>query len=112
MKQITEKQVVAKRPYRYWTTKEIAFLKENAEHLSILEIAIALNRNVSSVKYMRRKIGLKPHKRRWTTAEIKTMLCLRNKGLTYSEIAERLKRSENSVVQQMGRLKKKRRGLN
>ncbi|MHC5373604.1 helix-turn-helix domain containing protein [Enterococcus sp. LJL120] len=102
---------------KFWTTKEIEYIKKNAllaetnEVLNVAELAKKLNRSERAVAkkiYLLRKEGELPkvnrenaidsHGRPWSKDEEKRLIAMRKRGATYQEIAEALNRTEKTCA--------------
>ena len=96
-----------KRESRRWTDKELEFLKENGEKMSIGEIAKALNRTRDSVSSrLRRHPDAVYLYREWSKDEEEYL----KKNYDYSkikEIAKRLGRTEHSIWLKILKLRRK-----
>jgi hypothetical protein len=81
---------------RYWTDEEIGKLQELARRrVSPSEIALALGRSESSVKFKLWRLGYKT--KFWTDDDYKTFRTLAEKGLSLSEIAGIMGRSYGAL---------------
>jgi len=81
---------------RYWTDEEIGKLQELARRrVSPSEIALALGRSESSVKFKLWRLGYKT--KFWTDDDYKTFRTLAEKGLSLSEIAGIMGRSYDAL---------------
>ena len=81
---------------RYWTGKELRFLKENYKHMDNAELAKALNKNVESIKYQKSRQGLKGGKRKryeYAVYQGDKQLCIG----TVKECAEKLGLAEFTI---------------
>jgi hypothetical protein len=75
---------------RYWTVKEVEYLKENTK-VPLSHIARDLNRSVTSVKTKRIKLGLALSKSEKGTELRRKVVVLNAKGLSDRQIARELK---------------------
>ena len=79
---------------RFWTTKEVAFLKEKADTHTVRELAKHLNRTIGAIYKKLDALGISGYMRKyhqWKTGEVKQLIHLHdNEKCTFKEIAERL----------------------
>jgi hypothetical protein len=92
--------------YKHWTITEEKFLKENRKLKTGREMAVLLNRSLSSVHGRINKLELKKH-RKWTQDE-KDYLFENYPKLGGNKLAGKMGRTENSIKEMARVLKVKR----
>lgn len=88
----------------FWTDKEMNYLSKNYYSCSIQEIALILNRSVSSVRVKAQRMGLKKAENKIWTLEEQQYLEDHWGDINYQTLAKRLKRSPEAIRMRAHRL--------